>query len=234
MASNRGDSGTEGPGQDWRALGDALLEQGRTGEATAAFREAVQLHPGDPAALIDLAHSAFQSGQRDEAVAWLARAVDREPGNVEARRSLLSMYRRAGRLEEALAVGMQILEARPDDVLTTLDVTDLGLALGRLDHAAAVLRTLRRIDDEPGHLVYAYHAMIEVEMRREDWRRALDLALESTRVDRYGRTTALLAFVAGRALGERDRPAPSRAAMAAALAASRGEHRRIHAEETLR
>ena len=42
------------------------------------------------------------------------------------------------------------------------------------------------IDDDPEHEVYAYHGMIQAEMTRDRWRRALDLAIDATRVDRSG------------------------------------------------
>ena len=47
-------------------------------------------------------------------------------------------------------------------------------------------------------------------MRRERWRRALDLAVDATRVDRLGRTTDVLAFVVAQVFGAADRPAPPR------------------------
>ena len=55
-------------------------------------------------------------------------------------------------------------------------------------------------------------------MRRERWRRALDLAVEATRVDRLGRTTDVLAFVVAQVFGEPDRPAPPREEVERALA----------------
>jgi hypothetical protein len=68
---------------------------------------------------------------------------------------------------------------------------------------------------------------------RNRWRRALDLAIEATRVDRYGRTTDLLAYVVAEVFGSTDRPAPTRAEIDAALAASQAEHRRLHSVENI-
>ena len=78
--------------------------------------------------------------------------------------------------------------------------------------------------------MYAFHGLIEVELRREHWRRALDLAVDATRVDRLGRTTDVLAFVVAQVFGEADRPAPEPRAGRRALARSRDEHRRLHEE----
>jgi hypothetical protein len=78
--------------------------------------------------------------------------------------------------------------------------------------------------------VYAFHGMIETELRRDRWRRALDLAVDATRVDRLGRTTDVLAFIVSKVFGSADRPAPSRNEVEWALRASRIEHRRLHEE----
>ena len=75
--------------------------------------------------------------------------------------------------------------------------------------------------------------MIEAEIRRERWRRALDLAIEATRVDRYGRTTDVLAFVVAQVFGQPTAPRPTRAEVDEALAASRAEHRRLPRRRTL-
>ena len=200
-------------GEAWHDLGRALLFQGRLDDATEAFRQAVQLRPDDADALIDLGHAAHAAHRVDEAIAHLEQAVEHEPSNTGALRSLVEMYRGAGRFEDALAA---------------LDVAELDLALGRLDEAVAAFHRLRRIDDDPEHEVYVYHGMIEAELRRRQWRRALDLAVDATRVDRYGRTTDLLAFVVAQVFGESDRPAPSQSDVDAALQASHAEHRRLH------
>ena len=94
--------------------------------------------------------------------------------------------------------------------------------MGRLDEASAAFQRLRSVDDDPSHEVYAFHGLIEVELRREDWRRALDLAVDATRVDRAGRTTDILAYRGraglrpGRAGGARARAGRVRARRAPA------------------
>jgi hypothetical protein len=122
------------------------------------------------------------------------------------------------------------LQLEPDDVAATIDAAELNLALGRPEAAVQEYARLAAIDDEPGHEVYAYHGMIQAEIQRDQWRRALDLAIEATRVDRYGRTTDLLAYVVTQVFGAADRPAPTRAEVDAALAASQSEHRQLHTE----
>ena len=213
----------------WRDLADALLAEGRIEDASNAIKQAVERRPDDVALLVDLAHVAHASGQSEVAISTLEQVLELDFGNVAALRGLVGMYREADRLEDALRVGRKVVAYRPEDVLTALDVAELTLALDRTEEAVEAFRWLRDIDDEPDHEVYAVHGMIEAELRRERWRVALDLAVDATRVDRFGRTTDILAYAVTQVFGAGDRPAPSRRDVDDALAASRDEHRRLHA-----
>jgi len=214
----------------YRELAEAFLFQNRLSDAMAAIQQAIELRPDDVSGLIDLGYSALAAGRTAEAIDYLNQAVERDPGSVAARRTLVDVHRAAGRNEDALKAAENLLQLQPDDVLTTIDAAELNLALGRSDAAVSEYQRLAAIDDEPEHEVYAFHGMIQAEMQRDQWRRALDLAIEATRVDRYGRTTDLLAYVVTQVFGTADRPAPTRAEVDAALAASQSEHRRLHAE----
>jgi tetratricopeptide (TPR) repeat protein len=215
-------------GAAWYDLGAGLADYGQLPDAVEAFGTAVQLRPDDLTALIDLAHTTYAIGRVDDAIALLEQAVERDPGNAAALRSLVEMHRDADRNEGALTAAKQLSSLDPRDALAALDVAELNLALGRSDDAIAAFNRLRAIDTEPEHEVYAYHGMIEAEVRRDGWRRALDFAVDATRVDRYGLTTDLLAFAVAQVFGPGDRPVPARADVDEGLAASRGEHRRLH------
>jgi tetratricopeptide (TPR) repeat protein len=217
----------------WRELGEALLNEGRMKEATGAFRRAVELRPNDVGTLVHLAHAAFAAGDPEEAIGHVRQAVDRDPNSLGARRALLEIYRAAKRPQDALTAAEELAESDPDDPLAALDVAELYLALDHPVDATSAFARLRRIDDDPAHEIYAIHGMIEAEIRRQRWRRALDLAIEATRIDRLGRTTDVLAYVVAQVFGATDRPAPSREEVNEALAESRAEHRRLHEEESL-
>jgi len=214
----------------FRDLAEAFLFQNRLNDAMAAIQQAIELRPDDVSGLIDLGHGALATGRTEEAISHFKDAVERDPTNIVARRALVDAYRATGRHDEALKAVEALLQLEPDDVLATLDAAELNLALGRWDTAAAEYSRLDAIDDEPEHTIYAFHGMIDAEMRAQRWRRALDLAIEATRVDRYGRTTDLLAYVVTQVFGKADRPAPSREEVDEALAASKAEHRRLHIE----
>ena len=217
----------------WRELGDALLSEDRLKEAMGAFRRAVELRPNDVGALVQLAHTAYAAGDPEDAIAAVRQAVEREPNSLGARRALLEIYRAAKRPDDALAAAEELAESDPNDALAALDVAELYLSLDHPVDATAAFARLRKIDPDPEHEIYAVHGMIESEIRRGRWRRALDLAIEATRIDRLGRTTDVLAYVVAQVFGPADRPAPAREEVDEALAASRAEHRRLHEEESL-
>ncbi len=216
----------------WSDLGDALATEGRDEEAAEAFRKTLELKPDDELALTHLGHAAHASGKDDDAVAYLSQAAERSGGASTAAISLVDMYRTLGQHEEALAAARKVADAEPDDVAAALDVADLSLAVGELDEAARAFQRVREIEDLPDHEVHALHGMIAVEVRRERWARALELAREARALDRYGRTNDVCAFLEAQ-VGEAEGEAtpPTRQEIDAALATSQTEHRRLHGED---
>ena len=217
----------------WRDLGADFAFLGRLEDARQAFRRAVELLPDDSGALLDAGLASLAAGRTGDAVAYLKQAAQLDPDSDAALRGLLEIHRREGRLGEALTAALRVEERSPADPIASLDVAELCLALGRYDEAAAAFTRLRAADEEPEHEVYAYHGLIEVEILRGHMRRALDLTVDATKVDRLGRTTDVLAFVVAQVFGERDRPSLPRTEVEALLASSRTEHRRLHAESVV-
>jgi tetratricopeptide (TPR) repeat protein len=208
----------------------ASLEEGDLERAREGLQRAIESDPSDSSALVDLGYLALGAGNTDEAADLFRHALEREPGNIDALRAIATIHGRAGREEDALDAVSAVAQAQPEDPLALLELADLALDVGRLDEAAAAFHRLRSVDDDPSHEVYAFHGLIEVELRRENWRRALDLAVDATRVDRAGRTTDVLAFVVAQVFGESERDSPERSQVESALARSRDEHRRLHLE----
>lgn len=216
----------------WSDLGDALATEGRDEEAAEAFRRTLELSPDDELALTHLGHAAHASGKDDDAVAYLSQAAGRTAGASTAAISLVDMYRTLGQYEEALVAARKVAEAEPGDAAAALDVADLGLTVGELDEAARAFQRVREIDDLPDHEVHALHGMIAVEVRRESWARALELAREALALDPYGRTSDMCAFLEAQlGQGEGEDAPPTREEIEAALSASQTEHRRLHGED---
>jgi tetratricopeptide (TPR) repeat protein len=200
------------------------------GDAVEHFRRLVALRPDDGAALLNLAHAVYASGDATEAAELLSRVVERDPENLAALRSLVEMHRRSGRVDAALDCASRLSERDPSDVLAALDVAELSLEHGAHDAARAAFARVRDLDPDEDHRPFAYHGMIEAEIRRERWRRALDLAIDATQEDRNSLTTALLAYIATQLFGPGDEPAPTSDEIDEALAAERDAHRRLHVE----
>jgi Flp pilus assembly protein TadD len=214
----------------WRELGADFASLGRLEDARQAFRQAVELSPDDADALLDAGLASLAAGRTGDAVAYLKQAAQLDTESDAPLRGLLEIHRREGRLGEALTAALRVEERSPTDPIASLDVAEICLALGRFDEASAAFVRLRTIDEEPEHEVYAFHGLIEVEIVRGHMRRALDLAVDATKVDRLGRTTDVLAFAVAQVFGERDRPSPARPEVEELLASSRTEHRRLHGE----
>lgn len=218
--------------ESWRDLGDAHASDGRTAAAAEAFRRALEIDPGDETSLTALGHTAYATGNEGDAVSYLEQAAERSAGASSAMISLVDMYREMGQPEEALAAALKIAQAAPDDMAAALDVAELSLSVGRLDEAAQAFERIREIDDLADHDVYALHGLIQVEIRRDGWERALELAREASTVDRHGRTASVLAFAEAQAgEGGDDEPPPTREEVEGLLAASLAEHRQLHAED---
>ena len=198
------------------------LEEGDLERARETLQRVIESDPNDSTALVDLGYLALGAGNEDEAAALFRQALEREPGNLDALRAIATIHGRSGREAEALDAVSAVAEAQPQDPLALVELADLALNVDRLDEASAAFQRLWSVDDDPEHEVYAFHGLIEVELRRERWRRALDLAVDATRVDRLGRTTDMLAFVVAQVFGEPDRPAPRAREVELALARSAG------------
>lgn len=214
----------------WRDLGMARLNSADVTGAEQALRTAVQLDPAEPGTRISLGHLAYQSGAVDEAERQLSEAARLAPGETIALRSLVEMRRIEGRNQAAIEAAAELLRRAPQDINGTLSLAELNLAVGNYDESLAYYRRLWELETETGHAGHIIHGMIEVEICRDRWRRALDHAIVATMMDRHRLTTDLLAFVAAQLFGDGEHPVPPRAEIESRLQARRAEHRRLHAE----
>jgi tetratricopeptide (TPR) repeat protein len=214
----------------WRDLGAARLSSADLAGADQALRTAVRLDPAEPGTRVSLGHLAYLGGAVDEAERQLAEAARLAPADATALRSLTEMRRLEGRSQAAIAAAEELLRRAPDDIAGTISLAELNLSVGNYDKSLASYRRLCELDTEMGHAGHIIHGMVEVEIRRERWRHALDHAIIATALDRHRLTTDLLAFVTAQLFGRGEHPAPSRAEIESRLQARRAEHRRLHAE----
>ena len=190
----------------------------------------MRLQPGEVSLLIDMGNLLFGLERPEEALETLEHARRLAPGALPILRNLAEMYASLNRQEEALRTTREILELRPDDVLACCDAAGLCLHLEKFDEAAEFFRRLRRIDPAQEHEVYVIHGLVMTEIRRGDWRRAMEFAIEATRLDRCDLTTGFLACISGEVFGASTVARVSLAELATRFEAGQHEHRRLHAE----
>jgi Flp pilus assembly protein TadD len=214
----------------WRDLGMARLGLADMAGAEQALRTAVQLDPAEPGVRTSLGHVAYLGGAVEEADRQLSEAARLAPQDTAALRSLTEMRRLEGRTQAAIEAAEELLSRAPDDIAGTMSLAELNLSVGNYDESLASYRRLGDLETDMAHAGHILHAMIEVEICRERWRRALDHAIAATMLDRHRLTTDLLAFVAERLFGDSEHPAPPREEIESRLQGRRSEHRRLHVE----
>ena len=140
------------------ARGDALLADGRLGEALSRYREAVAADPGNAEANNSLGYGLLSAGLAREAVGPLRTAMQLRPGVAEAHNNLGLALLQAGRAREAVQPLRKAIELRPE----------YGEAHYNLAHALSA-------GGDSGAAVEAFQAALRID---SDWPAALrDLAL---------------------------------------------------------
>ena len=151
----------------YRAIHDDLLERGRTADALAALREAVQLDPADKQSRAILAKEAVASGDLEKARGFLDRETAGDDPTLLI--ALADLELRSGELDQARAILPQLLAIDRDlrnrvvDLAWTLTAVnqdaafvciecavDASLAASAYDDAAAVLQEF--ITRLPNHI----------------------------------------------------------------------------------
>jgi tetratricopeptide (TPR) repeat protein len=111
--------------------GEALLEQGRHGEAIACLRQALQLAPDHPDTLYILGDALHQAGRCEEAVAVFEKLLEADPAHVPAKLALGGALIDARRPAAAEIPLRRALAQAPPSRLRAAIHTNLALALRR-------------------------------------------------------------------------------------------------------
>jgi tetratricopeptide (TPR) repeat protein len=130
-------------------LGLALQYLGRSGEAAAQHRAALELGAETAAVRTHLAEALAASGRLDEAIAEVERALELDPAHVPARLDLGTFHQRAGRRPAAAEAFRRGLDLAPGDLrmtsrlawlLATAPEPDLRAGAEAVDLAEAAVR----------------------------------------------------------------------------------------------
>ena len=130
-------------------LGAALNRQGRTDEAIAQYRQALEIRPDHVEAHNNLGNALAGRGRLDEAIAQYQKTLEINPEHVEAHNNLGVALAGRGRLDEAIAQYQKALEINPEHVEAH---NNLGVALadrGRVAEAITEYQSALKID--PAH-----------------------------------------------------------------------------------
>jgi tetratricopeptide (TPR) repeat protein/glutathione synthase/RimK-type ligase-like ATP-grasp enzyme len=142
----------------WKALGSALLEQGKYAEAVTALTRLTRLVPSDVAGHNNLALALAGIGRHAEAEASYRRAIKVNPRFTGAHQNLGIHLGARGRLAEALGHQLQALELEPQHAGSHTLVAHTLRELGRLHEATTHYR--RAIELQPD--LYEAHLFLGV------------------------------------------------------------------------
>jgi serine/threonine-protein kinase len=118
-------------------------------DAEAAFERAVELSPGDAAAIMGLAGVTAALGDTDEAIALAQRAIDRDPLNPPLRLTYAQLLWCARRFDEALEEQSRVIAFDPTLQAAHADRGSSLHYLGRYDDAVASWRTAVSVGQVP-------------------------------------------------------------------------------------
>ena len=164
-------------GVGWKAMGTALLQQGRNEEALAPLQKAAHLSLKDAQPHNSLGNTFLKLNRLTEAEASLRLALELKPDYTEAHFNLGDALHAQGRLPEAEASYRRALELKPDFAEAYYCLGNTKKGLGLLDDAAASYR--RALEIKPdfaealNNLGFALRSLGQLDGAMECYRRAL-------------------------------------------------------------
>jgi len=147
-----------GPLQDASAAiirGDAYTALGKPAEAKASYKQALQISPNAPLALIGLAKIAYGEKDVAGATAMVDQAVATNPQSTEALIAKADLLRAQNKNEEALAAYDAAIKLKPDNVQNRTAKANLDIGMRRFDEAKAEIDAARKIAPNAPIVSYA-------------------------------------------------------------------------------
>jgi len=149
-----GDGGVSEEAVRQNIFGTAYLGQQKWKEAEQAFRQALDLRPGDPLLLNNIAVALAQQSRIDEARELLDQALEGDPDYPFAHYNLGLIDKQAGEFEPAAVHFEAVAADDPDDLLTQYN---LGIVLSRIGRDDAAEQAFRRaLARDPSHVSSLY------------------------------------------------------------------------------
>ncbi len=174
-------------------LGHVYVQQGRFAHALAAYHQAVQQQPGEPAYRRSMATALRRLGHAEEAEAQLRELLAEHGSDAASYAELGEVYAESGRPAEAADCYTRAVSLRPDDSQLYARLGRLRRVLGDLSGARAALQRAAEIDAADAALQYelgqVFEACNEVESALAAYRSAVAL---DPRCDVYQRRLGAL------------------------------------------
>lgn len=146
----------EAPATEFYRISDRALtfyRAGRFEDAIAEWRKALELDPGDAAAVSNLGAALHGAGRLGEAAREFARALELDPDNVRAHTNIGIALASSGKYDEAARHFERALELRPGDAQARSAYGGMLVETGQLDRAMPHLRiALELTPDSPDAL----------------------------------------------------------------------------------
>jgi tetratricopeptide (TPR) repeat protein len=177
--------GGDGHAARLTSLGSVVAAQGRTSEAIALFRRALDRDPQSPRAWTQLGVVLFARHDFGSAVDALRQALALDPDNLSARRHLFLTWLARGRRDDAERELEHVLRIAPQHVESIVDMAILHLNRGEFDAALARLDAALTVDDNHGRARYYRGLTLEQLGRHDEARDALEPLSQGT--DKYAR-----------------------------------------------
>ena len=145
-------------------LGAIHLRQKRLREASGQFHAALQLRPGFPPALFNLALCSLTERDPTQAIRWLGRYLGQRPADVAALRQQAKLVSQLGQPREALLMLEKFLKDQPPAQPLFLEAASLAARLGQNGKALRYLET--SLEGNPiQSVVRAYQSPVFREIR---------------------------------------------------------------------
>lgn len=138
-----------GHGIGWKAMGTALVQQGRNEEALVPLRKAAEFSQGDFQPYNNLGNALLKLGRLHEAEAVYRQALELNPGFAIAHYNLGNTLQKLGRLPEAKDSLHRALEINPGFAEAHNNLGIVLQGLGQLDDAVASHR--RALEIKPDY-----------------------------------------------------------------------------------
>jgi Flp pilus assembly protein TadD len=125
-----------------------LKDVGRTDEATASFRKAIDLEPDKATAYSNLGMLLESQGGHDEAAVLLHKAIDLDPERAPDRSNLVMILEAQGRLDEAMAEFRKVNDLSAGAVRVYTNLAQALLAQGRNSEAIEIMERLAELSPD--------------------------------------------------------------------------------------